>query len=615
MTQIAASLFLLLLQAPPEQALLDGLRKALDSGQEAQVRALFARKEDAATLIEMTGRGGVRSVKVKLIPAPPGWGDTRTFWVVFHKRQGIESGHDLVYSTATSPESMLVGREVPETMTGGWAFSRGRFDVVLAPESHTVSVRADMNFGTRSQNRAPVVRLGDTFSVDQAWVDGKAANVLTASDAAVPRPKAGDVLRAGGLVVVWNAAPLDSMSLQYGGNLGDGGAGGGDKLTSKACYLTAWWTPVIARQPYTTATRIDAPEGWVVTSEGTEADSKALGFPEKAAPSGRQVKAYRCDVAISMPKVVGGQYKLAGEAKDGKGRVFRSFQFEPVEPQRAAKDLDLMKRAAAFFEETLGPWPFPGYDCYDADTYYGIESYSYTLLLRQNTTRFVAHEMGHTYFGGVVPNSYTRDCWNESLTQYVESILFSKNADKSLEAGLRSVNVAIPLSKMDRPGVGGSASYYRGAYIMTMLQNEVGLEKVIEGMKRLVKERRGVDTTWPELKHQFEAAADSKLDWFWDQWVEGAQFPNLAITEARLVQNDTKWTTWVTVQQTGTTAPFRLRFNLKASTRTNLNAQQVTLADGSAQYRLDTDFKPDEISVDVFGLSLATTGPSVAPKP
>ena len=60
-------------------------------------------------------------------------------------------------------------------------------------------------------------------------------------------------------------------------------------------------------------------------------------------------------------------------------------------------------RACEFFEKNLGPFPFPSYEVFDADTYYGIESYSYTLLNRTVTTRFVTHELGHTWFGGIAP--------------------------------------------------------------------------------------------------------------------------------------------------------------------------------------------------------------------
>ena len=188
---------------------------------------------------------------------------------------------------------------------------------------------------------------------------------------------------------------------------------GEDKVATNVAYLTAWWTPSIARLPHTTEVKIDAPEDWHVVSEGLSNGPRS----------------FRCDVPISYPKVMGGLYRLAAEAKDPKGRTFQAYHLDPVQPERGKRDVALMLEAVEFFEKTLGDWPFPGYTCYDADTYYGIESYSHTLLRRNITTTFVTHEMGHTYFGGLVPSAYVWDSWNEGLTQYIDSVVFRNNRD------------------------------------------------------------------------------------------------------------------------------------------------------------------------------------------
>lgn len=599
-------------QGPRDQALLDSLRLSLDSGQLEGFQRLFVRSSDADQVAEMTERQGLRGLKVKVIPAPPGWGTSGDSWVVFHKPQSIESYHDMVFRVASTPERLLVGSEVPESDTGGWTVGEGKFDVSLFASEGRASVSADLSLVQNSPGRAPVFRLGDPYAVEKAQVDGREANVVTADSMKVPTPSQGDVLRAGGLVIVWDAGKSDRLSLEYGGKPTDSG---GDRITEKLCYMTAWWAPTISRKPYGTSTRIEGPADWVLMSEGVETSPQSAGFAPKQPRTGSQIKTFRCEVKLTYPKVVAGRYRLAAEAKDAKGRTFRSFQFDPVQEDRAKKDVELMNRAVAFYEDTLGPWPFPGYACFDGDGYYGIESYSYTLLLRSNTTRFVTHEMGHTYFGGVVPNSYTKDGWNESLTQYVDSVLFSKNADQTLEAGYKTLNVGVPLTEMDRPWMHGSATYFRGAYVMAMLQREIGLESVIEGMKAIVKERKGLDTTWPDLRPYFERVSHVALGWFWDQWVSGATFPTIRATEAQLVRNGNAWTTWVTVRQTGTEKPFRLRFNLVASALDKAKTLEVVLAEGSGTVRVDTDFEPKSIAVDAFGLALATACPPIAPRP
>ncbi|MBI5708077.1 MAG: hypothetical protein HZC36_13935 [Armatimonadetes bacterium] len=604
---------LLTFQGGAPQALLDDLRLSIDSGQPEKLQKLFVRQADAESVLEMAGRSGPKSLKVKLIPTPPGWGAPGSYWAIFHKRQGIESFHDMVFNVAVTPERLLVGREVPETQTGGWTVETGRFDVKVLPSQSAAEVETTLRLTHKGEPRALMMRLGDPFTVSSASSASRAIKVVEAYDRAVPTPAQGDLVRAGGILVYWGTSAPNTLTLRYRGNPGEAGNQGGDRVTNRLCYLTAWWTPTIARQPYTTATRIEAPEPWVIVSEGVEAQPEAVGFAAMTASPGNSVRTFKCDIKITFPKVIGGEYKLAAEGKDGKGRVFRSYQLEPINRARADKDVDLMKRATAFYEDTLGPWPFPGYACFDGEGYYGIESYSYTILLTQNTTRFVAHEMGHTYFGGIVPNSYTRDCWNESLTQYVESVLFSKNADKSLEKGYETNKIPVPMTAMSRPGLFGSASYFRGAYVMTMLGHEIGLDRVIAGMKAIVKERAGVDTTWPELRPYFEKASGQDLGWFWDQWVENAVYPKVDIADAQLIQGNPT-TTWVTLVQSGTKKPYRLRLKIKASAQGAEKVTEVVLSEVKGTFRVDTPFVPTKVELDPFEFTMATVGPAVEPK-
>jgi hypothetical protein len=604
----AVLLYGLALPAPPQLSV-QSLRDAVGSGNRQRVEALFARREDAGYLFEMAERrGGLRSLKASMIPAPPGWRDDGPYWVVFSARQDIEQDHDPVHAVIQTENGLRVGPEIPEWRTQSARIRHVRADVDLMPSAGRVAVSSLAELAPTGLPGAPVFRLNANFDIELAFVDGTAREVVVASGDAVPSPEEGSVLRAGSLVIPWTSKPVQSMKLSYGAALRSDDE---DKISSNAAYLTAWWTPSIGRLPHTSSVRVIAPSDWHVVSEGLPVSQEEAGFESIAVKGGTAVKIFKCDLPISYPKVVAGKYALAAEAKDANGRLFQAFHLEPVEPERGKRDVALMMEAVAFFEKKLAPFPFPGYACYDADTYYGIESYSYTLLNRRITTTFVTHEVGHTYFGGMAPSAYTRDTWNEGMTQYIDSVVFRNNQDGTLQNGLRTMSVKVPLSQMSVAHAYGSATYFRGAYVMKMLEAEIGQDNVLKGLSALVRGRRGKETIWADLRRYFEDASGKKLDWFWSQWIDRAEYPAVEIVDAEAIYREGKYSTYVTVQQKGTYAPFRLRFKVHVRSASGVLAEREVLLLGNREsFRLDTDAKPSEAALDVFPLALASAGPA-----
>jgi hypothetical protein len=603
-----------LLQAGSAQDTLEAIRQAVGSGNRARVEAQFARKEDAAYLFEMAERrGGLRRIEVSMIPAPPGWEKTGPYWAVFHARHDLQEDHDPVHSVIRTGDGLKIGKEVPEWTPQSARLKHLRADARIVPDRSRAEIASHVALQPWSGTGAILFRLNKNYVLRSAEADGKTLRVVRAGET-VPSAQAGDAVQAGGLIVLWSAQAPTQVSLRYDGVVRSETE---DKVAPHVAYLTGWWTPSIARLPHTSAVRVRTPKEWHGVSEGFPCSAEEAGFEPLAAQPDEAVRVFRNPLPISYPKIVAGQYKLAAEGKDAKGRLFRSYHLDPVEPKRAERDVQLMIEGTAFFERHFGEFPFPGYDCYDADTYYGIESYSYTLLRRSITTTFVTHEIAHTYFGGLAPSAYVRDSWNEGITQYVDSVVFGNNRDGTLQNALRTMNVAVPLSQMAVPHAFNSATYWRGAYAMKMLEAEIGREAILAALREIVKDRVGQDTVWASLRPYFERAGGGKdLGWFWSQWIERAEFPSLRIVSAQLVPREGKFSTFVTVSQTGTYAPYRLRFRVKLrSSAGELASKEVELLGNRDSFRLDTDSRPTEASLDVFGLALATAGPPAPVRP
>jgi len=576
---------------------------AVSSGTQSRVEELFQRKEDATYLFNMASRsGGLRNVKVAVIPAPPGWEDTGPFWAVFHAKQEIEQDHDPVYPILRTTNGLKIGKEMPEWAGHETQVSSASVDAHVVPQGSKVTIRAIVNLDGKKTTRAAILRLNDFYRVSTAAMADVDAKVVDANTS-VPTPEEGDVVRAGSLLIPWTKKPAQKLEFKYDGVVQSDNQ---DKINDKQVYLTAWWVPSIARLPFTTTVRVTGPKEWVLKSEGPQIPSATDGLgPLPAAQDNEQTLSFHCQIPISYPKIIGGAYTLAAEANVD-GKQFRSYQLDPVDKARGQQEVNLMIDAMRFYEKNLGPFPFDHYWCFDSVGYYGIESYSHTLLQKGYTLRFVSHEMGHTYFGGIVPSAYAKDTWNEGVTQYIDSIAFQNNIDRTLEAGIRTVGLNVPLTNMSVTYEYASATYWRGAYVMKMLEAEIGRDKVLEGLRALIKDREGKDTTWPDLRPYFEKAGGEKLDWYWNQWISNATFPTLEITDSEPIKIETKYKTRVTVKQSGTADPFRLKFMVRVRRGPQKVEQLVSMNSPQATFQIESDFEPTSSEIDVFPYTLAT---------
>lgn len=593
------------------QKALDEIRLVTASGVESRVRALFVKPNYADGLVQMSD-SKLTGVRIAVIPAPPGFEAQGPYWAIFYKFQDIQQYHDPIYPIVKTADGWKLGREIPEWEPSSHRVRHAKLDVRLFPAERRASIDADLELQSQLAPAATVFRLNDRYQIDRAAIDQKAAAILVADDQRVPKPKAGDIVRAGGLVIYWSKARMRDLDLEYRVVLDRAGSSE-DNISANFAYITAYWVPTIGRQPHTTATRIQGPKGWVLRSEGVSVTQKEAGFEEKVAPPESQIVAYKCDIPISFPKVCAGAFKLAAEITD-RGRTFRSWQMTGRDSkQRAEKDVQTMADFCRFFDDKLGPFPFRGYEVFDGIDYYGIESYSYTILAPEISGWATSHEMGHTYFGGLVPCSYTRDTWNEGMTQYIDSILFRKNSDRTLENGLRTVKLDIPLAKMDVAWANGSATYWRGAYVMNMLSAEIGQEAIYGGLRAMINDRRGKDTTWPDIRQYFERSSGKKLGWFWDQWISNALFPTLDVIKATLSRGASSYSTNVVVRQSGTSDPFRMRFIVRLRSGARSFEQVVTMSSPEGGFTIATPFAPSEAAIDVFPYTLARIGTASIP--
>jgi len=566
--------------------------EATDSGQKSQIEALFDRPFYDKYLLEMAGRnGGLGKLKVAMLPAPPGWTNRGSYWVVFHTFEDIEQDHDPVFQVVSTENGFKIGPEILENDLDGWKIKSVSYNARIHPNAHSVSVAAHLDLSVGDVSRAPLFRLNDVYQMQS-----DTSPIVVEDETHMTTPTEGSIVRAGSLLIPWVSNPKSSYDFVYSGVLQHTVQ---DVVNDHEAYVTAWWIPSLGRLPFTVKARINGPAAWHIRGEGNLVSSKVEGA--------NQTVVYDCPLAISYPKIIGGLYNLEA-SKSVNGQVFNIWQLDPVDKARANTDLTNEVNAAAFYEKTLGPLPFNGYECYDSDEYYGIESYSHTLL-NKTVTHFISHEMGHSYFGGIVPCAYVQDCWNEGVTQYIDSVVDLKDADHSLENASDTLTVNVPLTKMPVAWGNNNASYWRGCYVMKMLESVMGPENVLQSLRDLIKGQVGKDTTWDSLRPYFENNAGRSLQWFWNQWIDHATFPTLQIIDAKTKKVQQGYETSVVIQQSGTLSPFLMKFKLVASIGGTKVSKVVDMTAPQQGYTIETDDQPTDLQIDIFPYTLAKVLP------
>lgn len=588
------------------------MQDAVHVGSQQQVVSLFDKQSDSAYLLRMAERcGGLTGLKVAVFPTPKGWEETGKYWATFHAWQELEQDHDPVFQVVETPQGLELGSEIPEWDCGGRVDS-AETKVQIYPEKGDVQIDAYLRYVDAKPGRSLLFRLNDNYSFDSRTMPNQTkvlnsgiSMAVTTLDEKTVASAAPDSFRIGGLLVVNPSSSNGAAKYSYWSHLGGGVSYSSEKdqVAPDKAYITSNWIPSLGRLPFKSSVEVTAPSDWVLTSEG------AIAKPPTTMQNGYSTRYFRCDFPISYPKVCGGKYILALEGKQN-GHILRSYQFAPIDKERAINDVAWMKKAVAFYETELGPFPFKEYDCFDGSDYYGIESYSYTILAPSITTWAVSHEMGHTYFGGLAPCAYVKDTWNEGVTQYVDSVLMHQSPEVTRMA-LAQVGVTTPLTEMAIPWENDNATYFRGGYAMQMLDAEIGHDKVMAALRSIIKERVGKETNWPDLRQYFEKASGQDLKWFWDQWISNGVFPHVTITSAVSRREGKGFMTKLTVKQTGTENPFRLRLNFKVNGAAVVDRQEV-MESGEQTFEIGSDFEPKKVSIDPASSALISVDPAVA---
>src|SRR6266571_6237094 len=330
------------------------------------------------------------------LPAP--YGDSE--WLgVFSMYHPVEADADHFHRLERRNGLWSLGAEIDEREpASGYRITHHDLQVRLLPAEHRLNATDRMSVRRLSGARGLMLaRMSEDLAVQEVRVEGAVAPFA----------------RAGGLLAVAvPPGPPASLPVQveYGGIVHHPGM---DDVGPEVSFLFSYWYPNIARLPATGDVTVTAPVAWTVIAEGEQQDRTATG--------GEARIRWRQSHPVCWLQFAAGPYQRTSRTAGDK--MLNVYLLKP-HPRTAETALNTVSQALPFFSRTFTPFPWTHYDVVEYPMTVGaLEGYSMTAMSLELLRVALPHELSHSWWGGLVPNTYTVDMWNESFASYSERLL------------------------------------------------------------------------------------------------------------------------------------------------------------------------------------------------
>ena len=182
-----------------------------------------------------------------------------------------------------------------------------------------------------------------------------------------------------------------------------------------------------------------------------------------------------------------------------------------------------------------------------ADFFGGMENVSATTLVdwlpssRDYQDRpwyqwiLIPHELAHQWFGDYVTTENWANMWlNEGFAEFMPGQYWLRKQGPRAEEDyyLDEYNQFMQIDHDRRMPLAALASnniYPKGALVLKMLHQYLGERRFWASINRYLKDHALDNATTDDLRQAVLDATGENLDWFWDQWIYQAGYPELTV--------------------------------------------------------------------------------------
>jgi hypothetical protein len=202
------------------------------------------------------------------------------------------------------------------------------------------------------------------------------------------------------------------------------------------------------------------------------------------------------------------------------------------------------------------PFPFPHITVFD-----GTDQMEYPMMVNDNPTpthkdavQLTTHEIFHSYFPFFMGINETQYAWmDEGWATIGESVLSPKMGEPEDE-GIFSKTRYERISGTDQyvPLITNTKEYSTDAYLANsygkgglcyyVLQDLLGDEIYFKSLHQYMNDWHGKHPTPYDFFYSFNNASGQNLNWFWNRWFFGWEYPDLSIKNVEKDKNNFKIT-------------------------------------------------------------------------
>jgi aminopeptidase N len=445
--------------------------------------------------------------------------------VVVTRYHPCESGGDHVYALLDSPAGPRLGREYAEADPEGLRFESHRAAATLDPAAGTLRVDDVVQATTAGQAGEPLpdgvslIRIQPGYHVDSMGAGGQPVWFR----------------QAGGIVAIKApASPAFALHIRYHGRPAQSRE---DFITPDEAILTGYWLPHVGRLPVTYDLAVTVPLYWKVFTQGVAAGKTT--DPKSATSTWR----YRNALPVCYPSLDAGPFRVHSQHVAGERFEVCAAYLREGDARLAAISCDTARAALEFYSKHFSPYPFPRFTVVISSRFsMALEGYSMTTIARGYAPGVLPHEISHTWWGGIVPNTYLTDMWNEAFAEYSDGLyvrmtgrtdsMHVSEGNPVQEAGILADTGGIS-ARTAHDALDPAQSlvgYMKGSMILETLEAMLGRDRVLAGMRALIARRTpGMADTWADVEAAFAAADGAEWRGFFDSWLPSASLPTLRL--------------------------------------------------------------------------------------
>jgi aminopeptidase N len=209
----------------------------------------------------------------------------------------------------------------------------------------------------------------------------------------------------------------------------------------------------------------------------------------------------------------------------------------PERADEAARFFSVTGDMLVFLEEYFGPYPFESYG-HAITPLQGIVLETQTMVILPShplPSRVLLHELAHQWFGDSVGVASWGDIWlSEGFATYASWLWQGEQSSQALEQELGNTENLAPQSDSGNPladpapeDLFGFDSYYKGAWVLHMLRQQIGDEAFFRLLPTYHARFRDGVASSADFQGIAEEISGQDLDQFFEQWVYGRGMPQL----------------------------------------------------------------------------------------